>query len=863
MHGQFGTITTARWARARTFEQIVSSRSYASEIATTAIGGLGLHRPTAVATVDAKINANRTAALLLEAHERATQRGEATLISQLSVPFVGFEGNAATEVKPDFAVVAPTDQGSNQSWLIVGDVKDYERVRSRIGDDRLLKGFLQVALGAESLAAWSQLPAGMHVHPHGALAVPRNSFLQPEVRLELLEDHRSEVRMRVAERTDDASIVTYDANESIDDFVRHLRSSFDPSACVSCTLFGFCRSELRQSDNPTDLLIEIGVPEADRPSVVGLVDGSGEIGSPGASLLARVRATVDGFAQLTGQLRTDAAGAPGTVNVVLAKSDSTTLGIYGIAVQRIDRDGAGEWHTTVFDAPQSEATRRGVARVVGTEIVAAIKDRRLANGQAASDPDPVHLVVPDATTADVLTAIADHLAGAELSRLRWANDKAMGRPALTFNGEPAQVPHALNEVERTGVSFLLEEDRARAFTLRTPVLNLTNILGQQFIAGGPAASSMRLDYLVGWARPTSSGRDRHRQLSDAIERLPHTPGALLATHTSNEIHAAFVGIKPGDQRPADPATYEHLIRDELAYKAAIVDAALAALSQFQMSRLASAHRAIESDAQAVWRRRMSLHASDLVRFGRVPRWWRNSLVATVEADDLCRTQMATLSNPQYAHDAATDAGMRPVAQARVVSTSPLTLEIDSRQIETGSRLVLMHTNESACVEEPGITVKTQKTSIKIDGLSIGPLQATKSPRQWHWLPEVVPNLAVGDTLIVADFAWFSSNAGNRALNVKRPVPDVTASPGQNCSHDSFESDPVTHKYCCRPHEDIEAEWSNKLAEQRSRGELNPQVWPPVVDTDGFQVIGAGAALADPHDGPVAEVPASLTLDDVE
>jgi hypothetical protein len=60
----------------------------------------------------------------------------------------------------------------------------------------------------------------------------------------------------------------------------------------------------------------------------------------------------------------------------------------------------------------------------------------------------VHLVVPDARTADILTSIADHLAGAELSRLRWENDRVMGRPALTFNGDPAQVPRPLSEQER-------------------------------------------------------------------------------------------------------------------------------------------------------------------------------------------------------------------------------------------------------------------------------------------------------------------------------------------------------------------------------------------------------------------------------
>jgi hypothetical protein len=80
----------------------------------------------------------------------------------------------------------------------------------------------------------------------------------------------------------------------------------------------------------------------------------------------------------------------------------------------------------------------------------------------ASGHHPVHLVVPDAPTADVLVSMADSLAGIELSRLRWARDEEQGRPLLTFDGEPATMPAALGEDARIAVSFLLEEDGARA-----------------------------------------------------------------------------------------------------------------------------------------------------------------------------------------------------------------------------------------------------------------------------------------------------------------------------------------------------------------------------------------------------------------
>ncbi len=140
--------------RAMTFERLVRDARFASEVATTTVGRLGLDRPTEIMIVNASVNADKTAQLLANAHHRAVTTRAATLVHGLAVPFVGFEETRATDVKPDFAVVAPQvhDQGDG-SWLVVGDAKDYERVRSRIEDTRLLKGFLQVALGAGVVCA--------------------------------------------------------------------------------------------------------------------------------------------------------------------------------------------------------------------------------------------------------------------------------------------------------------------------------------------------------------------------------------------------------------------------------------------------------------------------------------------------------------------------------------------------------------------------------------------------------------------------------------------------------------------------------------------------------------------------------------
>ena len=76
-----GAIPEARWMRAMTFERLVRDKRFASEVATTAVGRLGLERPTAVVIVDAHVNADRTASLLEAAHARAVDNREVTLVS--------------------------------------------------------------------------------------------------------------------------------------------------------------------------------------------------------------------------------------------------------------------------------------------------------------------------------------------------------------------------------------------------------------------------------------------------------------------------------------------------------------------------------------------------------------------------------------------------------------------------------------------------------------------------------------------------------------------------------------------------------------------------------------------------------------
>lgn len=861
-----GRIPHARWMRAMTFEHLVREDRFASEVATTTVGRLGLNRPNEVVTSDAQADSGRTAGLLAEAHDRAVSNGSVTLIHGVALPFAGFEGQDATEVRPDFAVVAARTGRSDGSWLVVGDAKDYERVRSRIEDTRLLKGFLQVALGAESAAAWSYVPTGMSVHSHGVLAVPRNAFLQPEALVESLDDHRAEVRMRVAERRSEAEQPPSVEPQDLAKYVAHLRATFDPATCTTCTLFSYCRNELRTSTDPADLLVELGIPSETRPHVVGLVDGTGALGKAPASVAANVTATLEGIGQSTGQRRIDQAGRAGTVNLVLAKSDSAALGVHGIAAQRVTVEGREPWRVTVFDDPQSTRCRREVMRLLGRELSAAMAERRASDEDA---PGPVHLVVPDQQTADVLVSIADNLAGVELSRLRWERDERMGRAPLTFDSEPAEIPSPLQEPARTAVSFLLEEDRARALTLRSPIVDLREALGRHVVAGGPPVASYRLDYLLAWAESTTSGPVEPRELEDEIEAAFHTPGARLTSRASDAIHEALTA--PESQRhdvgtrPREANGYAALVTEELDYKCGIVERALNVLESVPDSRLREVHREIEGDAQAVWRRRLSLRASDLVRFGRTHRYWRNALVSVIESDDKCRNQLLALTNPQTAEDFAVDAGTREVAVATVVATRPLVLDLDSRRIGAGTRIVLLHVNGEMCVEHPNVGRTIQRSSFKFAGMSIGPLSGggDETPRRFEWEPENVAELSVGDRLVVADFAWFSTNKGNAFLNVARPRVDEVSAPKPTCEPGSYAEDPESHEHCCRPHEDAEAERSDRIAERRARGELNPEVWPPVVDSDAFEVAPVDAPVADVTAGPVTSPPDGMTMDELE
>ena len=848
-----------------TFERLVRDDRFASRVVTVAVGALNLPRPATVVVADAKRNRAKTREQLSKAHIAAVKAGKATLIHEPALPFPGLGSTSATDVLPDFCVVAPREDDSDRTWLLMGDAKDYERVRSRIADARLLKGFLQVAFGAEAADQWSDRPESLDVHRFGVLAVPKNAFLQPHAVVEDLHDHRIEVRARLEERQRESAEGKWQPSTDPIEQTAYLAAAFDPATCPSCSLFGYCRSELRSRDDPESLLVELGIPPGARPHLIGLASGAGEVSAAAPrEFVSVVEATVRGSAGSTGQCRIDPANLPHTLNVVLVKSDSAALGVHGLGIQMVTPSGRGEWEFRVFDNPQSPATRLAVVRALGAAIQASTE----AAGESDA-ADSVHVVVPDKATGDTLSSIADALAGVELSRLRWERDLEAGREALTFDGGLATIPDPLLEDERTGVSFLLEEDRARALSLRTPVVDLRSVLARHVLAGGPAVNSLRLDYLVEWA--TANAPIAHRALADTIEASVHAPGARLTNARSDEIHSALVGRtgrRTDPDVPSDRPKYDALVREELDYRAATLEGALDALATFSDSRLRDVYREIERDAQAVWRRRRLFHASDLVRFGRTYRWWRDNLVSTIEADRRCHDQLLALTNGYVAETAAADAGSRHVATACVVSTSPLILEVSSRSLVAGSTIVLLHVNGTPEIEERPTAVKIQASGFRIAGLAIGPLVRDAGLRDaprghLRWVPHDVPPLEAGDILVVANYDWFRTYKSERYVTVGRPTPDTIGAPGRDCQPGDFKRNPSGHQWCCKPHEASEAEWSDELSDRRARGALNPETWPPVEDEDGFDVIAEGDPVGDPTASPPEAPPDDLTLDDLE
>jgi hypothetical protein len=174
----------------------------------------------------------------------------------------------------------------------------------------------------------------------------------------------------------------------------------------------------------------------------------------------------------------------------------------------------------------------------------------------------------------------------------------------------------------------------------------------------------------------------------------------------------------------------------------------------------------------------------------------------------------------------------------------------------------MHVNGHPLVEQPDVSLTLQKGSFKFGQMHLGPLTDDGDHAGLLWDPGCALPLNIGDELIVADRGWCKPLQSDHQLPVARPQPDTQSAPRDDCEVDSYSDDPEGHRWCCRSHEDAEAEFSDVLAERRARGELNPQAWPPVIDEDQFDT----PAKDSPTDATVAsDEPRAedLTIDDLD
>src|SRR5919198_424037 len=85
------SIPEARWVRAMTFESLVQSEQFVSELLTQAVGQLGLPRPGGVRRRSGEMSVDVTAKELAEGHLKAVQANEATMLTSLAVPYLDLE----------------------------------------------------------------------------------------------------------------------------------------------------------------------------------------------------------------------------------------------------------------------------------------------------------------------------------------------------------------------------------------------------------------------------------------------------------------------------------------------------------------------------------------------------------------------------------------------------------------------------------------------------------------------------------------------------------------------------------------------------------------------------------------------------
>ena len=373
--------------------------------------------------------------------------------------------------------------------------------------------------------------------------------------------------------------------------------------------------------------------------------------------------------------------------------------------------------------------------------------------------------------------------------------------------------------------------------LRNPVVDLRRVLNAHMVAGGPSADSGRLDYLVRWAEATGDRAPRRlrRDRRVAADARGAPVERALGRHPRR---AAGTASRSRDVPPARRGGARLQDRHPRA--------------RHRRARSAGGLGAAGRASRARSRRAGGLGPPARAR-GLRPRAVLAHVPAVAQrAGGACSTPTAPATRSSARSPTSRSPtisrrmpGTREVAVATVASTVPLRLEIASRRFVDGMTIVALHINRQALAEHPLTTLKIQKTSFKFGRMPLGQIHTRRGRH---------PRLGAAGRPTAAG----RRSPDRRGRHVVRPRvhlrPRDRRQPSQPRQPGGAEADlhPVLVRAVARTStsgvaartRSVEAEWADELADRRARGELNPEVWPPLVDEDRFDVLADDAAAPD-------------------
>ena len=241
--------------------------------------------------------------------------------------------------------------------------------------------------------------------------------------------------------------------------------------------------------------------------------------------------------------------------------------------------------------------------------------------------------------------------------------------------------------------------------LRNPIVDLRRVLNAHMVAGGPSADTGRLDYLVRWAEAT--GRSTTAPSPTRSPRRRTRPGRACRTRTRT----------PSTPRCGDRVATPRRTAGSSRRRSTTRSTSSSAPSPCSIGARTRSCGTCTARSKPTRRRSGAAgsrcEASDLVRFSRTYRSWRNAQVDMLDADGACDAQLRALADFEVADDLAQDPGTRPVAVATVASTVPFRLEIASRRFVDGTTIVALHINRQAARGAPADDAEDPEDELQV------------------------------------------------------------------------------------------------------------------------------------------------------